>query len=106
MLFNVQVLRAIAALLVVHAHASGPSGLGLKWFGGTSGVDLFFVISGFIIAYVTSQDASQFMKRRLLRIVPIYWASTLALYTVAIVLPHLIRTTSSDPGLLLQIDRP
>ena len=78
MLFNIQVLRAVASLLVVHAHAAA-GGLGLSWVGGANGVDLFFVISGFIIAYVASIDSDQFMARRLVRIVPIYWVSTLAL---------------------------
>jgi exopolysaccharide production protein ExoZ len=102
MLFNVQALRAIASLLVVHAHAAGPTGLGLAWAGGNNGVDLFFVISGFIIAYVASLDASQFMTRRLIRIVPIYWSSTLALYALVLLVPRMFRTTSSDPVLLVR----
>ena len=102
MLFNIQVLRAIAALLVVHAHAAGPTGLGLRWVGGADGVDLFFVISGFIIAYVAALDPSQFMTRRLIRIVPIYWTSTIALYLLVVAMPRLFHTTSSDPVLLVR----
>jgi exopolysaccharide production protein ExoZ len=102
MLFNVQVLRAIAALLVVHAHAAGSTGLGLRWVGGADGVDLFFVISGFIIAYVAALEPSQFMTRRLIRIVPIYWTSTIALYLLVLALPRLFHTTSSDPVLLVR----
>ncbi|HET7501665.1 MAG TPA: acyltransferase [Kofleriaceae bacterium] len=102
MLFNVQALRMFASLLVVHGHVSGAHGLDLAWTGGANGVDLFFVISGFIIAYVASLDASQFMTRRLIRIVPIYWSSTLALYVLVLVAPQLFRTTSSDPELLVR----
>jgi peptidoglycan/LPS O-acetylase OafA/YrhL len=102
MLFNIQVLRAIAALLVVHAHAAGLTGLDLAWAGGNDGVDLFFVISGFIIAYVAALDPSQFMTRRLIRIVPIYWTSTLALYLLVLAMPRLFHTASSDPVLLVR----
>jgi peptidoglycan/LPS O-acetylase OafA/YrhL len=90
----------VAALLVVHAHATGPAGFRLRWDGGANGVDLFFVISGFIIAYVGAQDSDRFLLRRLVRIVPIYWTSTLALYLLVLVVPHFFRTTSSDPQLL------
>ncbi len=102
MLYNVQILRAVAALLVVHAHAAGTAGLDLAWDGGAHGVDLFFVISGFIIAYVGSLDTSQFMMRRLIRIVPIYWSSTLALYALIVLMPSVFRSASSDPELLVK----
>lgn len=102
MLYNVQVLRAIAALMVVHGHA-GAGGLGLEYrIGGLNGVDLFFVISGFIIAYVADSDASHFLTRRLIRIVPIYWVSTLVIFTIALVVPHMMRTTSTDGELLVR----
>ena len=46
----VQVLRAIAAIAVVTVHIPVPLGKG-GW-----GVDLFFVISGFIMCYVTERS--------------------------------------------------
>jgi exopolysaccharide production protein ExoZ len=102
MLFNVQVLRAIAALMVVHGHA-GAGGLGLRiHLGGLNGVDLFFVISGFIIAYVADVEPHQFMMRRLIRIVPIYWASTLVIYVLVIVWPSVFKTATSDLELLVR----
>ncbi|WP_413708777.1 acyltransferase family protein [Rhizobium sp. Rhizsp82] len=85
-LVNIQVLRFVAAALVVYAHAvdlsqiaSGTSFLAygnLENFGAI-GVDLFFVISGFIItktAFLDKEMAAQdFLRRRILRVAPIYF---------------------------------
>lgn len=100
MLNNIQALRAIAALMVVHSHAAGT--LGLRYDGGAHGVDLFFVISGFIIAHVASTDPSQFLTRRLIRIVPTYWVATLALFAVIQLVPSMFRGTAPDVGLLIR----
>ncbi|TXG81574.1 MAG: acyltransferase [Sphingomonadales bacterium] len=75
---SVQILRFIAATSVVLLHLSAPlnqkfdSPL-LDFPNGRAGVDIFFVISGFIIAYTAAgtRDAVEFMKRRLFRVVPI-----------------------------------
>lgn len=82
----IQLLRAVAAIAVVlyHAAIATPKyspfpARSLEFFSfGAYGVDLFFVISGFVIFYTTNNiSASQFVRRRIERIVPIYW-----LYTV------------------------
>lgn len=85
---NVNLLRAFAALLVLVYHvielAPWPdfpaSGVGLMFRAGWVGVDLFFVISGFVIglsAIRLYRDGEPdyrrtFMRRRLARIVPLY----------------------------------
>jgi peptidoglycan/LPS O-acetylase OafA/YrhL len=54
-------------------------GSGIEW--GT-GVDVFFIVSGFIMYYLTSAHfgskgyAGEFLKRRILRVVPLYWLFT------------------------------
>ena len=87
---NVQVLRGLAALGVVVAHAQGeliyrdaPNPLpSLEW--GAFGVDVFFVISGFVMAYASAnafgslRSVWPFMIRRIIRIAPLYWIATLA----------------------------
>ena len=87
MLINIQFLRFVAAMLVVFFHASAHlqaagHGLGLAFgFGksaGFAGVDIFFVISGFIMVWTTQSDAGAanalaFMKRRVARIYSGYW---------------------------------
>lgn len=48
-----------------------------------SGVDIFFVISGFIMIYVSrrgERSAGRFLAHRIIRIVPLYWLLTLATY--------------------------
>jgi exopolysaccharide production protein ExoZ len=84
----IQYLRAFAALAVVVYHSAERSGL---HFGiGAAGVDVFFVISGFIMWTVTRGKpvgAATFIRHRLLRIVPLYWLVTLTLACVALAMP-------------------
>lgn len=88
---NLQALRALAAIMVVlHHNYGGP----FIW--GHYGVDVFFVISGFIMVHAVdpSKGAIDFYTRRVIRIVPLYWSITLGLFAVALLKPGLI--TSSD----------
>lgn len=76
---SIQVLRAAAAVLVVLFH------LGLLQKG-YIGVDIFFVISGFIMGTIGIRErAGQFLSRRLIRIVPLYWAVTLTMCGLSLV---------------------
>jgi exopolysaccharide production protein ExoZ len=74
---NVQVLRAAAASLVVMAHSCGIMYVPMELVTlGTSGVDIFFVISGFIICQIAARPqngAVYFLARRWWRIFPLYW---------------------------------
>jgi peptidoglycan/LPS O-acetylase OafA/YrhL len=101
MLFNLHVLRVIAALGVVYFHATSVAGLKLEWDVGSRGVDVFFVISGFIIAYIGTSRPEQFFLRRLIRVVPFYWAATLFVFGVVLIAPQVFRsTTASVPHLI------
>lgn len=82
---NVQALRALAVYAVVAHHVINALN---HYFGycniqvevGATGVDVFFVISGFIMAVTTSHRSitpSEFIKHRIVRIVPLYWLLTL-----------------------------
>jgi peptidoglycan/LPS O-acetylase OafA/YrhL len=78
---SIQYLRAIAALMVVcyHLHTSGvfPISIWTSWL--ASGVDIFFVISGFIMVRSTEgrgMSTKEFFIKRLVRIVPLYWLLT------------------------------
>ena len=107
---GIQLLRGFAATLVVCDHtASGladTSALGHQafrftplLFAGNGGVDLFFVISGFVIVWTTQgkwwQDHAWrvFLGRRVRRIFPLYWIIITAKLAVMMSLPHLFRAT-------------
>jgi exopolysaccharide production protein ExoZ len=104
MLYNLHLLRVIAALGVVYFHTTSDAGLKLDWDVGSRGVDVFFVISGFIIAYIATSKPDQFLLRRLIRVVPFYWAATLFVFAMVMIAPQLFRTTSASiPHLLASL---
>ena len=70
-------LRGLAIILVVLAHAP-LAGMMPEWYGGKSGVDLFFVVSGFVVFLSLSRKLAagragvrDFYIRRVCRIVPL-----------------------------------
>lgn len=87
LLSNIQMLRAVAAILVLLHHALAHyivMGGDIIWIKkisewGFLGVDIFFIISGYIMAYTTFnkprtfQQAKRFLKHRLFRIYLGYW---------------------------------
>ena len=97
---GIQALRFVAAMLVVLAHSTAMVNERMhldmfKWRAGWSGVDIFFVISGFVMA-ISSGGLMQrvngwkiFITRRLIRIVPLYWVATTIKLVAILVLPSL-----------------
>lgn len=102
----VQYLRGLAALMVVWHHSRGqiPALEALIPAGGASGVDLFFTISGFIMVVTTQSSAGplEFMRRRIVRVVPLYWVMTLLMVAVALAVPSLFRSLVVAPDTLLK----
>ncbi len=93
-LYSLQYLRALAALAVVALHAGNrvidalPVNVSAVLALGHAGVDLFFVISGFImwtIGRTSSYGPIEFLLRRAIRVLPLYWLATLAWIAVAII---------------------
>lgn len=101
-LWTVQAMRGAAALMVVAGHAQSAVAIVVEGAGGRfersgavpwgAGVDLFFVISGFIMVHTAGglfgrpHARATFLRRRLVRIVPLYWLVTivfLALLAIA-----------------------
>jgi exopolysaccharide production protein ExoZ len=76
LLANLQGLRALAALGVVVFHFGLMPATRIPFTIGAAGVDVFFVLSGFIIAHSSSRSARHFLAHRLIRVVPAYWIAT------------------------------
>ncbi|MCK9508645.1 MAG: acyltransferase [Pigmentiphaga sp.] len=103
MLLSIQYLRGIAALMVVIFHLlpqmerKGYTFYWPDWLFG--GVDVFFVISGFIMWITTANRTAtpmKFYKRRIIRIVPLYWILTSFIVVVMLVKPTLLQSTRYD----------
>jgi exopolysaccharide production protein ExoZ len=106
---GVQGLRAVAALMVVAYHAlegwnQRAGHTSLTWSNGSAGVDLFFVISGFVMATATRnltggwRDARYFLWLRLTRIVPLYWFFSIVKLAAVLAVPALVLRTQLNPG--------
>jgi peptidoglycan/LPS O-acetylase OafA/YrhL len=102
MLLNLQILRAFAALNVVLFHTIGTAtsyGYETNFFSylegwGANGVDIFFVISGFVMLYTqldNKRTVKDFLILRAIRIIPIYWLITFTIIIFYIVSPSVFR---------------
>ncbi len=103
--YSVQYLRFVAATIVVLVHISHSlsAHLGSPTAGiftpGITGVDIFFVISGFIMYVIsrrTNRGPVEFFLLRFTRIAPPYWVVTSAMLAIMLVRPDLFFTSEFD----------
>ena len=103
---TIQAARAIAANLVVFSHlffveakytASGI--LPAFTLYGIAGVDLFFVVSGFIMVAVAGRDRGpiEFLWRRVTRIYPTYWLVSLMVLATTLIAPTFVNSSITTP---------
>jgi exopolysaccharide production protein ExoZ len=106
---GIQALRFVAALLVVVTHATFYVSERLiqgypVWASGAAGVDVFFVISGFVMVVSSrgligrSDAARTFLLRRVSRVVPLYWVATTLKVAVVIAAPAAVLNSGLDIG--------
>ncbi|TDR89298.1 acyltransferase family protein [Enterovirga rhinocerotis] len=107
-LVAIQALRGFAALAIAlfHLRAEGPLGGPGGWSAALpleAGVDVFFVISGFVMVYASAGlfgrpgAARLFLTRRISRIAPLYWLTTTLFVLIALARPDWLRSAVMDP---------
>ncbi len=106
---SIQALRAVSIIFVMLTHIPA---LGI----GAFGVDIFFVISGFMMMYTThvimhaGEDFSQaekrtnrgFLIKRIIRIIPLYYVITIFTYVMILVFPNMFVDTDPNPVYLIK----
>jgi exopolysaccharide production protein ExoZ len=104
-LISIQYLRAVAAAVVVLSHAAnsllGHTSHLINLDYGAYGVDIFFVVSGFVMYYTTFDTAMRpgtFILKRLVRIVPLYFMLSTAMFALVILSPATFNKESADAG--------
>ncbi len=102
-LISVQALRFLAAAMVLLGHLQDSLRRGrikgaeavsdptmIPWH---SGVDIFFIVSGFIMFFMSAAHfgkpgaPGQFLERRAIRVIPLYWLFTSLMIAVIFALP-------------------
>ena len=102
---GLQMLRALAAMMVLVGHVIAEAehylsvplpGDAIPW---TRGVDIFFVIPGFVVTLSATRLIGQsvnFLRRRLLRVVPLYFLFTTLMVLVLVLVPAGLKDTRLD----------
>jgi len=107
MIYSIQYLRAVAAIMVLiqHVATKGSQYSVGPWDGfviGGSGVDLFFVISGFIMCQATEGrniSPRAFMIARIRRVIPLYWLLTTVALVVYLVSPGMVNRSGGQTSI-------
>ncbi len=100
---SIQYLRAIAAAIVVLSHAAnsllGHTSHLINLDYGAYGVDIFFVVSGFVMYYTTAGTGirpGKFFIRRLIRIFPLYFILSTLMFALVVLSPANFNKESPD----------
>jgi exopolysaccharide production protein ExoZ len=95
---SLKLLRFVATILVVYNHILYTF-IGMPFiFYGAYSVDAFFVLSGFMMAMVIdhNRNLKEFVIGRLTRIIPLYWLTTLIIFSIAFIKPELLKTSTAN----------
>jgi len=107
---GLQALRGLAAVMVLIGHvlAEAEHYFALSLPGDTiprtRGVDIFIVISGFVITLSAQRYMGRpwaFLWRRLLRVAPLYYVFTTLMVAALLLLPGAVKDTPLDPAQII-----
>lgn len=92
---SIQALRGITALFVALEH--------VRFLNcGAFGVDIFFVISGFMVMFSTQKSTKHFLGKRFIRIYPLYALVTIGTYFLLLLFPAMFQLTKAEPVSLVK----
>jgi peptidoglycan/LPS O-acetylase OafA/YrhL len=94
---NIQYLRALCAISVFLSHVPC-----LNISNGQIGVSMFLIISGFFAMMSSKKNQSNVFLKKILRIIPLYWALTICVYIFTCVKPDLLYNTSGSINCLIK----
>lgn len=112
--YSLQILRGLAAMAVVAFHLRGVE---IKYLPGPAlldgialyadaGVDLFFVLSGFVMTTITAgrrhgaAAAGAFLARRAWRVLPPYWIFTTVVVVMMLIAPSMVNSSYSGQSVV------
>lgn len=116
-ILNIQAMRAFAVMLVVFSHLVHIEGkyghnehfLSGYFLYGVSGVDLFFIISGFVMVTVSRKRQGQssfyplqFLSNRITRIYPVYWFYCIIVLAVYFYRPEMVNSSQGNQVHILE----
>lgn len=117
MYHSLQILRALAALAVVFYHVgiafSSEKYFAIEWMGrwfaaGKYGVELFFVLSGYVICVAHDKDIGRpgqvfnYVKKRFIRVYPTFWVVFLTVWGLTLATRLQIGMLPQDPLVILK----
>lgn len=92
---SIQALRGITAIFILLEH--------IRFLNcGAFGVDIFFCISGFMIMFSTHKSTAAFLRKRLVRILPLYYIMTAGTYLLLLLFPSMFEQTRADSVFLVK----
>lgn len=100
-----QIMRTFSAIVVFLSHFFDPNEYALPMgtvFVGRTGVAFFFMISGFLLIYTDRGTTKGYFRKRIIRLVPLYYITTLAVFGIGLIIPSFLHTSESGAVSLIK----